>query len=437
MNKLEQASAYFKENQGYTRLFKGIKSKYISLGQIKGNVIISNPTEIEKQAISGLMKKDYSKNKTISINLKKMQQMLDESRFSGVDLKDILNQYFKEEISTKKENALKYEIDLKNFFESILEKNRNTYVYKYLEEIIDCKNEIYENLKMYYNREKDILQKELINACKGINNLPKQKTRIPVFASDITSNPHGFDKKSLCGKIFIMLLCYINDVQRPKNSEELSELLFNNNLLIDDVSNMVLCKNITAFTKVEMIEKAEEHEGWKGFNQYTEPIFLTLYNLSNIDTVKVGKGYKNVVVTENPAVFMAVKEKCKFTDFPLVCTYGQVRLSGIILLNLLIESGLKIYYSGDLDPEGIQIADKLKTRFKDNIEFLGFDVNTYYQNMSDIKLNDTRLSKLDGIKSLELQELCKKIKENRKVAYEEKNIEGIIEFIENFVFLCQ
>ena len=42
-----------------------------------------------------------------------------------------------------------------------------------------------------------------------------------------------------------------------------------------------------------------------------------------------------------------------------MCTYGQVRLSGIILLNLLIESGLKIYYSGDLDPEGIQIADKL------------------------------------------------------------------------------
>ena len=113
-----------------------------------------------------------------------------------------------------------------------------------------------------------------------------------------------------------------------------------------------------------------------------------------------------------------------------MCTYGQVRLSGIILLNLLIESGLKIYYSGDLDPEGIQIADKLKTRFKDNIEFLGFDVNTYYQNMSDIKLNDNRLSKLDGIKSLELQELCKKIKENRKVSYEEKNIEGIINFIE-------
>ena len=437
MNKLEQASAYFKENQGYTRLFKGIKSKYISLGQIKGNVIISNPTEIEKQAISGLMKKDYSKNKTISINLKRMQQMLDESRFSGVDLKDILNQYFKEEIATKKENALKYEIDLKNFFESILEKNKNTYVYKYLEEIIDCKNEIYENLKMYYNREKDILQKELINACKGINNLPKQKTRIPVFASDITSNPHGFDKKTLCGKIFIMLLCYINDVQRPKNSEELSELLFNNNLLIDDVSNMVLCKNITAFTKVEMIEKAEEHEGWKGFNQYNEPIFLTLYNLSNIDTVKVCDGYKNVVVTENPAVFMAVKEKCKFKDFPLVCTYGQVRLSGIILLNLLIESGLKIYYSGDLDPEGIQIADKLKTRFKENIEFLGFDVNTYYRNISDVNLNDTRLSKLDGVKSLELQELCKKIKENRKVAYEEKNIEGIIESIENFGFLCQ
>lgn len=60
--------------------------------------------------------------------------------------------------------------------------------------------EVDENLKIYYNSEKDILQKELINACNGINNLPKQKIRIPVFTSDITSNPHGFDKKICVGK---------------------------------------------------------------------------------------------------------------------------------------------------------------------------------------------------------------------------------------------
>ena len=64
----EQLGEFFKNNSGYTRLLRGIKNKYIQLGEIKGNVIINNPSNIEKQVLSGLMKKDYSRNKSISIN---------------------------------------------------------------------------------------------------------------------------------------------------------------------------------------------------------------------------------------------------------------------------------------------------------------------------------------------------------------------------------
>ena len=74
MDILEEAVKYFKGNEGYNRLFKGIKEKYISLGEIKGNVVINKPTQIEKQTLSGLMKKDYSRNSSISINLKKLQK---------------------------------------------------------------------------------------------------------------------------------------------------------------------------------------------------------------------------------------------------------------------------------------------------------------------------------------------------------------------------
>ena len=63
--KSKQLAEYFKSNSGYTKLLKGIKNKYIHLGEIKGNVVINNPNELEKQALSGLMKKDYSKNKTL------------------------------------------------------------------------------------------------------------------------------------------------------------------------------------------------------------------------------------------------------------------------------------------------------------------------------------------------------------------------------------
>ncbi len=99
-------------------------------------------------------------------------------------------------------------------------------------------------------------------------------------------------------------------------------------------------------------------------------------------------------------------------------------------MNFLVNAGYKLYYTGDLDPEGIQIADKLKQRYKENIELIGFDKDTYYRNVSDIRLSNSRLQKLENINSLELRDICSEIKKVKKAAYEEKNIANIIEFIE-------
>lgn len=428
----KQLSKYFKENIGYRRLLKGIKNKYISLGEIKGNVIINNPDKIEKQVLSGLMKKDYSKNKSISINLKVLEDRIDNSKFAGANLQDVIYEYFEEEIITKKENKENYENEIEKFFEDILNKNIDKLVYKYLKNIITTENEIYIKLKKYYNKDKYKLKQALINACEGINKLPNKKIRIPVFASNITGNPHEFDKSTLCGKIFIMLLCYIENIKIPKNTEELLEIYYNHNLLIDDVSNMVLCKNIKGYIKKETENEGYiEHKGLIGFAEYNEPIYLNLYNLSNLYFLEETHRYDKVVVMENPAVFMEVSEKIDKKDFPIICTYGQVKLAGLILLDMLVKQKYKIYYSGDIDPEGIQIADKLKSRYNKNLYFLGFDVKTYKDNLSKVNLSNSRLKKLDKIKSEELQEICKELRLERKASYEEKNIDAIIKFINN------
>lgn len=433
----KEMAEFFKSKTEYKRLLKGIKNKYISLGEIKGNVVINSPDEPERQALSGLMKKDYSKNKSISINLKVLQQRIDNSKFSGADLKEILYEYFSEDIVTNKENKGQYEIDLAEFFDDILDLNIHTKVYDYLKDIIITKNTLYQKWKKYYNKDKNELKIALLNACNGINNLPKERTRIPVFASKVTGNPHEFDKNTLSGKLFIMLICYIKNISIPQSTEELAEVYYDNNLLIDDVSNMILCRNIIGFTKGEevceygqMCTSYKQHLGLKGFAKYNEPIYLNLYNLSNIGFLTKYDEYDKVVVVENPAVFMAIGEKCKRKDFPVVCTYGQVKLSGLMLLDMLVEQKYTIYYSGDIDPEGIGIADKLKSRYKENLHFFGFDVDTYKKNLSDVEISISRLKKLDKIKSRELQDVCHQLKLIKKASYEEKNIDAIIEFIE-------
>ena len=369
------------------------------------------------------MKKDYSKNNTISINLTKFQKRLDNTKFTGVNLKEIIENYFEEDVISNKENKQKYNDEIKKFFNEILKEEENTFVYVFLKKIIDDKNAEYLNLKKYYNRNKVSLKQALHEACKGINNLPDKNTRIPVFASKILGNPHGFDKKNLSGKIFVMFLSYIDKRKSPKNSEELAELYYKYHLLIDDVSNMILCKNI-----IGIKDNEQEHDGMKGFSEANEPLYLTMYNLSNITSVKNNGKYNKVIVMENPAVFMEVAEKCKIKDFSMVCTYGQVKLAGIILLDLLVNAGFKIYYSGDIDPEGMQIADKLKRKYGENLEFFGFDEETYFRNISDVEISSERLNKLKTIENL--KDLCKNISERKMVAYEEANIENIIKFVE-------
>lgn len=441
---LEEAIEYFKSNPGYLRLFKGIKNKYISYGEMKGNVVINNPSLQEREALSGLMKRDYSRNKSISINISKVQEQLNNTRFSGIDLKELLDNYFKEEVFSKNESKEKYEEELSNFFNEILREYKDTFVYKFLSDIIESKNNVYYNLKKYYNKDKNLLKEALKDVCKGINNLPKENVRIPVFASNVINNPHGFDRKKLTGKIFIIFLSYIDNLPIPRNSEELSELYYRNHLLIDDVSNMVLCKNILGFVEKKdeydtesiinrncednSIITYELHKGLEGFFRYNQPVYLTIYNLANISFIRKSEKYKMVLIVENPAVFMEISEKCQDKDLPLVCTYGQVKLAAIILLDLLVKAGYKLFYSGDVDPEGIQIADKLKQRYGGNLELIGFDKDTYIKNMSNIKISDERIHKLEQIKSRELKEVCEYLRQNKKAAYEEENIKNLIDY---------
>ena len=112
-----------------------------------------------------------------------------------------------------------------------------------------------------------------------------------------------------------------------------------------------------------------------------------------------------------------------------MCTYGQVNLAGILLLNLLSKECKTIYYSGDCDPEGVQIADKLKSRYSEKLELIGFDEKTYYRNLSNVVITRQRLKKLDNIKDEELIKLANCIKECKRASYEELNIDGFLPLI--------
>ena len=87
----------------------------------------------------------------------------------------------------------------------------------------------------------------------------------------------------------------------------------------------------------------------------------------------------------------------------------------------------KIYYAGDFDPEGLQIADKLKDLYKD--EFMLYDEKYYEKIISDKELDLKRIGKLKSIKDKDLKDICDSLRKYKKAAYQELLIDEYKQYI--------
>ena len=359
-----------------------------------------------------------------------------------------------------------------------------------IDEILNKNADEIVKIKKEYYKDKENLKGELIKAIRAIENLPENQESLPIFAAKVNGDPHSLDRNKLAGQFFLKFLILKkngqkieeqnickennciqnktnkvdkNDIEKSENengakkrleivnkrktktTEEIAEIYYNNNVLIDEMSNMVLVRNLVA------LKNGQVHEGWQAFYNRHEAMQVTLYNLSQIDEIstKIDK-YKNFksnkvdetnskiqnldkcLIVENPGVFTNIIQDGRLKTIPIVCTYGQVKLAGLILLSKLVGVGTQLYYSGDIDPEGMQIADKLKQRFRNNITLVGFDEKTYKKNKSNVILSEKRLKKLEGLKDEELKKTAKLLQQDKVAAYEELNIKELKEMVEKW-----
>lgn len=131
-------------------------------------------------------------------------------------------------------------------------------------------------------------------------------------------------------------------------------------------------------------------------------------------------------VFENPTVFSEILYKTGKMKPSLICTLGNFKLASLILMDKLVQSGAKIYYSGDFDPEGIVMADKLKQRYGENVALWRYSKEDYINIKSSVQLEDYRIKKMNNIKSEELREIVEFICINKTAAYQELLIDDYI-----------
>ena len=137
------------------------------------------------------------------------------------------------------------------------------------------------------------------------------------------------------------------------------------------------------------------------------------------DVVEAFGESREVYVFENPSVFSVFIQKYKDIKVAAVCTNGQLMFTSLLLLDLLVKGGCVLYYSGDFDPEGLQIGDKLKSRYQEKLVLWHYGVEDYVKAKSDKTISKGSLAKLDKIQSAELCGVVECMRREKVAGYQE------------------
>lgn len=413
----EEFCQYLSDNE-FSEFMQLWKKQYEKYGTCKGSIdLVLNDSN--RECISGLMGKDYYGVDCVHITFRQLQKAILNTKYENCDFNEVLKMYFNQRVLTNKYRQEQEQMRVQNIFKQFFKQEGKSKQWIY---------NTYTNRDSVYIRivqaSKENEQKCINTVCvvmKALNHLPmweNKKENISLFASYHTKNPHAFDKNTFAYYLMMHGNVYFLKVDFPKTNLEQNEILYRAGLYQDGISNYCSVARLQAFN-----ENNQPHLGWAGFYDSYEALNVNMDNLLHIHFITC---CDRVYIVENPSVFQALLKKIKkekIEKIGLVCTNGQLNYSAYLLLDILVNSNVEIYYSGDMDPEGLLIADKIKQRYP-STKLWCYDVRQYEISKSKEQATDQRMHMLDALKDEALIRIGKCISENKnRVGYQENMIE--------------
>ena len=177
-----------------------------------------------------------------------------------------------------------------------------------------------------------------------------------------------------------------NELQDAKTDPENLERYYNCGILCDSISSSVTQVGVHLYTDTE------EHPAYRAFRLRNEAGTLTLTNLAGIKAASSPSG--NAYLVENQMVFSQLCDQAPHFHSPLICTSGQPTVAVFRLLDMLVSSGTKLFYSGDFDGKGLSIALQLLARYPDHLYLWHMTPADYARCCSDVHLSEASLALL-------------------------------------------
>ncbi len=413
---VKAALAYFTSQSVYPKLFKAFREKFESYGRLSGAVKIDRYTEDELQELAlfiGTTTDTLRKKKALKITY--FEQALKATKFGSITLLEILEAYYKESFVSKKNKAL-HQLDEENS-----RMNNWRLAYSELQDWFDVVQGRTMDVQWILRlmREADFEQK-LTLLQDAIRLLPNEYVRLPFFSQRVTGNPHTFDLHTVEGKLLLHVLRVKSGEMAStlSSTEEVNELLLKHYILRDDLSNDVSVANVIGYTNDTV------HPMWQVACETRSAWNVPLREVLKVDEVRPAIG-KRVYIVENSGVFSTLLDAEE--TVPLVCTHGQFKLAALKVMDMLVVAGAELYYAGDFDPEGLNMAQRLLERYPESCYLWRMDIDSYNASRPTEDIT-SRLNKLASIQHPLLIPIADQMKQSGRAGYQEALLEKYVVF---------
>ncbi|CAM2067544.1 TIGR02679 family protein [Sulfidibacter corallicola] len=430
---LLDAGAYFRKKTGLHRFLSGLIDKYRSLGRLGGRVALSDLSPEEAAALSGLLRADYRSGQEASIRADEFAIALAETRFAALDPVAVLGAFAGEALISKKEAKRRRARAWNDLVDRCRSEFPTANCVTWLEALAERRPGT-ATFERTFHADPGFAD-ELRLVLRALANLPDRYLRLPLFSAGISGDPHAFDLQTSAGTHLLAALetLHRQRVDRgaaaplPARSEtsetEYQSLLLGRFFLVrDDIANFFSCSGLLAYRD----DRSEPLPMWRHADADAAVLNVPLRELLRIDRLEPARPGP-VFVVENSGIFAALLDGQGEVGPALMCLHGQFKLSGWMALEKLIEHGAELHYSGDFDPEGLLMAQRLIQRFPERIHLWRYTVTDYHASQPQVALTAQRLAKLEKVVHPQLLPLKEAVAKAKCAGYQEALLSFFLE----------
>lgn len=448
MSSREECALYFKSQPEYSRIFQEMRKKWESLGRTAGKVTLIKGTKEERKALERFLGRAMEKEK-ITFSLGEFEKALGETKYGHLSLRELLEEYFGEPLVGNQERRQQKQSREKEFWDGLEREMEEAgdrkglreeagneekgpgeeaaceEVISWLRQMREQKNQGYATVMKEYQKSEESATERVreIARCLKLCGLSGargqaggygwQGIRLAVLAARATGNPHALDRQSTAGTLLSYVLCRRDGSEFPENARQWKELYERNGIWVDELSSTVAAFNIHLMTEEGL------HPAYEGYCLRQEPCIISLANLACAR--KAFGESKRVYIVENEMVFSELAERLSGNPVTLLCTSGQPRTAAYRLMELLCEGdeGLSFWYAGDMDPEGLDIAQRIGDSFPGRVRIWRMRGADYERAISQETVSERRMEMMRNLTIPVLKETAKRIREQKRAGYQE------------------